>query len=410
MPAKNMNLVSAFRCFLFAGMIFAAAMPALASTPAGEALLYTARIKDEGDSGDGDFELFLNTADGQTVRLTDNDMDDCDPHWHGGKIVFERGNWDWDEPAWQIWLLDPLTGEERLIVECPDDAYYVYNPKLSPDGSRLLYWVMWRDREVSETPHILNLDTGELKSPGLPGERRSYARWTPEGDGIVFVLKRDEGDAIAVMDVQTLNVADLVPPSDGMRRYDPAVAPGGGRVAFQETDSEAEVTRIRVMDLATGIAKTVCERREAYWDELNPEWAPSGEAIYFNSKVEGASVLSRVVVADQTGESVIVPESDWVGIPSAAYFPGFAPSLVLRAVASGSDWIRLEATPAGLTAPVEYEWSFVEGASWCKMEPEMNTAIVSFDLPSLASVRVTATGSAGKSVDAVLEIEPPQAE
>jgi len=376
-----------------------------------EALLYTARIQDEGDSGNGDFELFLNTADGQTIRLTDNDMDDCDPDWNGDKIVLERGNWDWEEPSWEIWLLDPFTGEEELIVERAADANYNYNPKLSPDGSRVLYWVYWKNRSVSNIPYVLNLETGEVKKVGLPEGNSDYARWTPDGSGIVFVLSGGEGDAIAVMDMDTLKVNELVAPAAGVSRYDPAVSPDGERVVFQETDYEAEVRRVRMASLAGSQITTVYEGSEGYSSEIEPEWSVSGKAIYFNPKIDGNTGLSLFFIDKSQTTSIDTPESDWVGVPSASLFAGFEPGLVLRAVEYEKDWVRLEAEAIHLREPINYYWSLMSSSgSYCRLDPQRSSAKLFFDLPRPVIVQVVAEGASGNFAEATLEVEPLQDE
>ncbi len=62
-------------------------------------ILFTARVANPARDR-GNFQVFSIRPDGGDLqRITQGELDDCDPDWAGGPVVFERGDWRKSEPG-----------------------------------------------------------------------------------------------------------------------------------------------------------------------------------------------------------------------------------------------------------------------------------------------------------------------
>src|SRR6185437_2073499 len=156
--------------------------PGFSGTPAispdGKLLAYSSdRNREEG------LDLFVRqVSGGEPVRLTFDGEDNTTPDFSpdGGSIVFRSSR-----NGGGIYEIASLGGESRLIVS------EGFNPRYSPDGSRIAYWV--GDYGISEAVPgsgqvwIIPRSAGQPKlvAPDLTGAR--YPIWSPDGKGLLFL-------------------------------------------------------------------------------------------------------------------------------------------------------------------------------------------------------------------------------
>lgn len=156
--------------------------PGFSGTPAispdGRLLAYSSdRNRDEG------LDLFVRqVSGGEPLRLTFDGMDNTTPEFSpdGGSIVFRSGR-----NGGGIYEIPSLGGEARLI------ASGGFNPRYSPDGSRVAYWVgdarisaavpgsgqVWVVPRSGEQPRLL--------APNLTASR--YPVWSPDGMSLLLL-------------------------------------------------------------------------------------------------------------------------------------------------------------------------------------------------------------------------------
>ena len=97
----------------------------------------------------------------------------------------------------------------RLIVEQWFDLESVSDPRLSPDGTAIVYTRQWHDR-------IEDRARNELWLMGIDGTRQRFltvgsdARWSPDGTRIAFLADGEpKGTQIHVLWVQTRERSQL---------------------------------------------------------------------------------------------------------------------------------------------------------------------------------------------------------
>ena len=126
-------------------------------------------------AGKGDLDIWVQQlAGGEPLRLTRDPADDNHPSFSpdGGKIVFRS-----DRDGGGVYVVSALGGEERMI------ARYGRNPRFSPDGTQIAYWVGDpakvgpSGRKVFVVPS--SGGTSRPLGAGLADAR--YPIWTPDG-------------------------------------------------------------------------------------------------------------------------------------------------------------------------------------------------------------------------------------
>jgi eukaryotic-like serine/threonine-protein kinase len=133
--------------------------------------------------GEGNLDLCVQqVAGGDAIRLTHNPADDREPNFSpdGSKIVFSS-----EREGGGIFLISALGGEAKRIADGG------HNPKFSPDGKRIVYWT--GERYFAQLGEIwVVASTGGAPTSlqtGIVSAR--YPIWTPDGEHLLFLGRRD---------------------------------------------------------------------------------------------------------------------------------------------------------------------------------------------------------------------------
>ncbi|MFO7900978.1 MAG: hypothetical protein R6V58_18215 [Planctomycetota bacterium] len=425
-------------CVLLVLFVGAGAGAATGIRPGEERMVFVAK------PADGEhYQVFSVRTDGTgRVQLTDGDFEHCDPHWSGGKIVFERGAPDEDgEYAWEIWTMDADGSNPRRVVY-PSEGAKTFDPRISPQGDRVLYV---RSRpgpdSLSDTRrswHVITLADGKSVQLDLPGCARGDANWSADGRKIIYAagLYRDKsgyhGDyRIGEYDIETGKNRTLLPTAKRSWRYSPRVSPDGRRVVFQQQPAGAEdhVREIRILDLASGkVSEPLVTSTKGYWcwgtncylGSLRPAWTLDGRWIYFSRLDDeeepwcGRCSLWRVPADGSAEPSRVAHLNDLknTGIASFAVvgdLPGEDAPLALRldSAVVDDDSVLVCATVTGGTKPFRFEWRLADEADWADLAPDGEAAVVRFLLRSGCMVKVTVTDAKGRTATASLYVDPP---
>ena len=128
----------------------------------------------------GDLDIWVQQlAGGEPLRLTRDPADDDHPSFSpdGGKVVFHS-----DRAGGGVYIVSALGGEERVI------ARYGRNPRFSPDGSQIAYWVGDPARVDPSGRKLFvvpsNGGTSRVVQAGFADAR--YPIWTPDGKHLLF--------------------------------------------------------------------------------------------------------------------------------------------------------------------------------------------------------------------------------
>jgi serine/threonine protein kinase len=131
-------------------------------------------------AGNKNLDLFiLNTNGGQPIRLTDNPADDSDPSFSpDGSLITYRS----ERQGGGVYVMPSLGGQERLI------APRGQNPRFSPDGKWIVYWIGERANIYPSGRTYIVPSTGGVSrqlQPSFADAR--YPLWTPDGAHILFL-------------------------------------------------------------------------------------------------------------------------------------------------------------------------------------------------------------------------------
>lgn len=185
------------------------------------------------------------------------------------------------------------------------------DPRVSPDGTRVLYTLSKVDPETKKGKSALwicGIDGSNAQQLTQSGERNSGGRWSPDGAHFAFVSDRVEKSGIFVLPADAPGDARELT-RHGQAIHDLAWSPDGMQIAYsttfdpenpdeQEPDKDAaprvRVTRridykqdgrgylndlrtqVFVVDVASG------ERRQVTTsavDHYFPQWSPDGTSI-----------------------------------------------------------------------------------------------------------------------------------
>ena len=204
---------------------------------------------------------------GETTQRTSASFDNIQPAWSpdGSTLLFVRAN----RPGGRIglsdifgmhsdgdiWSIDLESGKERKLIE------EAFNPAFSPDGQHIAFDASWA------------------------GPRRIW---------IADKLGRNPQQV-------------SFDPSEEVAHVIPAWSPDGTKIVFQ--NMEKTKFDIKVVDV---ISKAITSITDDFFQDINPIWAQSGEAIYFSSFRSGGRNIWRVPVS-KTGEPEGPPQQMTTG-------------------------------------------------------------------------------------------------
>ena len=130
--------------------------------------------------GKGDLDIWVQQlAGGEPLRLTRDPADDGHPSFSpdGGKVVFSSAR-----AGGGVYIVSALGGEERMI------ARYGRNPRFSPDGSQIAYWVGDPAKVDPSGNKVFVVPSNGGTSRALPAgfADARYPIWTPDGKHLLF--------------------------------------------------------------------------------------------------------------------------------------------------------------------------------------------------------------------------------
>lgn len=339
-------------------------------------IVFTAKRPAKFAEGKMVYQIFSMRTDGSDlIQLTDNDLDDCDPHWAGGRIVFERGDWSSDTPGWEIWIMDADGSNEELIATTPEGATHCYNPRISPDGKQMIYSVYWEGS--ASTVHLVDLESGDSRQLNMPTGAKWSIYWHPDGDSLVFSIGADiygggAGYSLVRYNIVNGDLTEYLGAEGDLQRWSAQVSPDGTRLVFHQNyeGSTYGQREIMVSNLADGSIAGPLARTDESENDPRPTWSPDGESIYFkNSIIDGESSRTSIFMmsADGSGEAVELaglPESAYVGVPniceviydSGTYEPESL-SVIIDEISRSNNVVDLKAVAMGAVEPLEATWN-----------------------------------------------------
>lgn len=223
-------------------------------------------------------------------------------------------------PNEQLWLGDVETDRLTRILTLPQDAQAT--PSVSPDGKRILFSQVRRDRDIYEFP----LD-GSPPRPFLANSVPEFGpSWSPRGDQFAFITERRGNDELWVRSPEgrwdrPIVTVDEFPNLQTL--VGPSFSPDGSRIAYTALLSGGNRRRSLAISPAGGGEPTIIA------DGYSPAWSRDGSTIAFVwFKPDGTLPIATLRVGSDdmphafdppilgAGGPEWSPDGKWIAIPS----------------------------------------------------------------------------------------------
>jgi Tol biopolymer transport system component len=276
----------------------------------------TGRSESPGFSPDGksityerSFDIYVASSDGSHRRLLVRNG--YEPRWSpdGSKLLFIRYRVDSDVAIFSI-NVDGTKSRELTNGEIN------YSPAWSPDGSRIAFV---RDRNLPKI-WIMNGDgSAETRLTRAPGKEDYGPEWSPDGRKLLFTRYKSYGRRCLPSDVFVIKTdgsrAKNLTATCRRREWGGRWSPDGSKIAFtRATDDGAQIFVMNAN--GTGLKRLT---KGPGRNDL-PDWSPDGSRIAFISNRDGNREL-YVMEADGTSETRLTQsrgmeyQQTWQGSP-----------------------------------------------------------------------------------------------
>ena len=188
-----------------------------------------------------------------------------------------------DQEDWDLFAMWPNGTQLPPLTRTPE--WHEILPRVSPDGTRILYRRLARAEPVDNNRHgqqgvlvVARADGSEPRVLGGEGEH-AWASWSPDGKTLATLGLK----GIAFVDVETGAVLRTVP-RGGM--FQQLTWSPDGKALSGVSNGFGTSWSVAVMDAATGKARAVSRE-----DCCTPDWFPDGRQVVFSNRRESIRIL-----------------------------------------------------------------------------------------------------------------------
>jgi Tol biopolymer transport system component len=258
----------------------------------------------------------------------------------------------------QLWLADVETESLTRLIAWPEGGQAM--PSVSPDGRRILFSQVTRDRDIVELP-VDGSPPRRLLASSLPELGPS---WSPAGDQFAYITRRNGTDELWVRSAtgnwdRPIVTAREFPMLEAI--IGPEFSLDGGRIAYTALLAGSARRRSLAISPSGGGTPTVVS------DGYAPTFSPDGSTLAFLwLRPDGTIPVATVRLgSDQAPEKVIdplpglgapewSPSGEWIAAPSVRGIELISPdgktSRLLRGLNAGAiAWSRDSASIYGLS-------------------------------------------------------------
>ena len=219
----------------------------------------------------------------------------------------------------KLWLADVEAQTLHRILVAPNSGQAT--PSVSPDGKRILFSQIVRDRDIVEFP----LDGSEPRTV-LSTDLPEYGpNWSPKGDQFVFITQRSGTDELWVRSPEANWDRPVVTTKEFptlQTLIGPMFSPDATRVAYTALLAGGGRRRSLSISSISGGTPTIIS------DGYAPTWSPDGTTIAFLwLKADGTIPVAtlrvgtdgppqEIVAARGLGSPEWSPDGKWIAVPS----------------------------------------------------------------------------------------------
>ncbi|MCH7665957.1 MAG: S9 family peptidase [Acidobacteria bacterium] len=193
----------------------------------------------------------------------------------------------------QIFLLDPVSGEARLLTDGESRNGVV---QWSPDGKRIAFQSTRRNGRSNDVwvMDVADPSTARLVLESPDGSWWGPAEWSDDGRKLLITQYVSVNDSrIHLLDLESGERRMVAGDEDNPSSYLPAGFDGPGTGIFLLTDADGEFKRLAHMDLETGELRTITD--SIPWNVDDGELSHGGDRAAF---VVNQGGLSRLYLMD----------------------------------------------------------------------------------------------------------------
>ena len=190
------------------------------------------------------------------------------------KVAFVAETGPKDARRKRIAVMDQDGADVRYLTP---DTDIVFNPRWSPDNSRVVY-----TSYESGVPQVYVLDTGTLERRRLTQVQgfTSAPRFSPDGSRIVFAAGSGGNSDIFVLDLASGQARQLT--NSSAIETEPGFSPDGAQIVFES--DRAGTQQIYTMSANGGGEQRISKGSGRYG---TPVWSPRGDLIAFTKILNG---------------------------------------------------------------------------------------------------------------------------
>ena len=232
------------------------------------------------------FQLYVMNGDGSNqTRLTDDGLSYYNPRFSpdGTKIVFYSSTYDNTD---DIYIIDADGSNHRSLTNTPGNDDY---PRFSPDGSQIVFT---SDRDGNREIYIMDSDGGRQQRLTANSTFDHAPLFSPDGLKIIFysiddswnydlyTIEPDGSNLTGLTDENQYRHAPLLPHNSSFSVYfhEPRYSPDGSKIAFASYSPAELDYNIYIMN-SDGSQQTRLTAPNGY--HVSPQFSPDGSKLLF---------------------------------------------------------------------------------------------------------------------------------
>jgi len=236
------------------------------------------------------------------------------------KITF-LSNRESPSNEFDIFLMNPDGSNQINATSDINQINTLSDPQLSPDGKYILFLNSNREKELQ----LLNIKSRKCTSLIKVNYNNSQAKFSPEGDKILFLTKKNNKRQISIINLKGLERVLLSNPK--FDEYDPNFSSDGCKIVF--VSKRNNNFSLCVMNMDGTERETLIKKKGKL---SNPTFSPNSENIAFVNYVKKVPGLSIIGVDGTNLKNILSGKV----IDANIYFTPDATQLIYNSRARGS--------------------------------------------------------------------------